>query len=271
MDGDGPLLVEDRGATRWIWFNRPHVHNAQDTAMLESLRDTLDETADSDTVQAVVLAGRGRSFCSGHDLKEIVVHPGYARATETVEGRMRWEQRLFVDPVEKFRRLLVPTIARVQGSCLAAGLMFAAAADFVVATPSARFGSPIIPVMSINDAEVPAFAWLLSSRMARRALWLGETFDADEALHMGLVSWVVEEDELDDRIDSLLERLASVAPETLALSKRSLLFMEDQRGAAASSQFHFLSHSLSHHTTGAHRALAERRARVEGGGSASAE
>lgn len=230
--------------------------------MLEQLRATLEDTAASESVRAVVLAGMGKSFCSGHDLKEITVHPDYIEATKTVEGRMRWEQRLFVDPVESFRRLLVPTIVRAQGYCLAAGLMFTATADFVIATPSATFGSSIIPAMSINDAEVPAFAWLLPSRMARRALWLGETFGAEEAQRLGLVSWIVDEGDLDAKVEDLIEKLVSIAPETLMLSKRSLLFAEDQRGALAASQFHFLSHSLSHHTTGARKALEERRRRL---------
>jgi enoyl-CoA hydratase len=226
--------------------------------MLEMLRETLIAVDDDESVRAVVLAGQGPSFCSGHDLKEIVTHEAYANATKSVEGRMRWERRLFVDPVESFRRLSVPTIARVQGACLAAGLMFAAVADFVVASPDARFGSPILPAMSINDAEVPAFAWRLDSRTAKRVLWLGDELGADEAERVGLVSWVVPDIELDETIDDLVTRLSQVSPETLALSKRSLLFMDDQRGASSSAEFHFLSHSLSHHTSGAIAALANR-------------
>jgi enoyl-CoA hydratase len=264
MNDNAPVLVEDRGPARWIWFNRPHVHNAQNTEMLESFDDALGLVAQDAGVRVVVLAGKGRSFCSGHDLKEIVAHADYARAVESVEGRMRWEQRLFVDPVNRFRELSVPTVVLAHGHCLAAGLMFVAVADFVYATPDAVFGSPIIPAMGINDAEVPAFAWAVGPRRAKQTLWLDQRMDAETAREVGLVTEVVAPDEIEKRIESVVQSLAKIPAETLTLSKLSLRQMEDQAGYQAASGFHFLSHSLSHHTTGALSALAERQQRLSG-------
>ena len=189
---------------------------------------------------------------------------GYARAVESVEGRMRWEQRLFVDPVNHFRELPVPTVVLAHGHCLAAGLMFASVADFVYATPDAVFGSPIIPAMSINDAEVPAFAWAVGSRRAKQTLWLDQRMDAQTAREVGLVSEVVAADEIEERIESVVQSLAAIPAETLMLSKLSLRQMDDQASYQAVGGFHFLSHSLSHHTTGARAALAERRRRLSG-------
>lgn len=264
MNDKAPLLVEDRGPARWIWFNRPRVHNAQNTEMLEAFEDALKRVPRDAGVRAVVLAGKGRSFCSGHDLKEIVTHADYARAVESVEGRMRWEQRLFVDPVNRFRELPVPTVVLAHGHCLAAGLMFVSVADFVYATPDAVFGSPIIPAMGINDAEVPAFAWAVGSRRAKQTLWLDERMDAQAAREAGLVSEVVASDEIEERIESVVQALAKIPAETLMLSKLSLRQVDDQAGYRAAAGFHFLSHSLSHHTTGALAALAERRQRLSG-------
>ncbi|MCE2528376.1 MAG: enoyl-CoA hydratase/isomerase family protein [Acidimicrobiia bacterium] len=264
MNDNAPLLVEDRGPARWIWFNRPRVHNAQNTAMLEAFDNALELVRQDAGVRVVVLAGKGRSFCSGHDLKEIVAHADYARAVETVEGRMRWEQRLFVDPVNRFRELPVPTVVLAHGHCLAAGLMFVSVADFVYATPDAVFGSPIIPAMGINDAEVPAFAWAVGSRRAKQTLWLDQRMDAQTAREVGLVSEVLAPDEIEERIESVVQSLAAIPAETLMLSKLSLRQMEDQAGYQAVSGFHFLSHSLSHHTTGAMAALAERQRRLSG-------
>ncbi len=264
MNDKAPLLVEDRGPARWIWFNRPRVHNAQNTEMLEAFDDALDLVTTDTDVRVVVLAGKGRSFCSGHDLKEIVTHPDYARAVKSVEGRMRWEQRLFVDPVNRFRELPVPTVVLAHGHCLAAGLMFISVADFVYATPDAVFGSPIIPVMGINDAEVPAFAWAVGSRRAKQTLWLDERMDAETARAVGLVTEVVAPGKIEERIESVVNSLAAIPAETLMLSKLSLRQMDDQAGYQAVSNFHFLSHSLSHHTTGALAALAARRRRLSG-------
>lgn len=259
-----PLLVEDRGQARWLWFNRPEKHNAQDTAMLEALDDALVGVRDDPDVRVVVLAGKGPSFCSGHDLKEIVAHPDYARAVETVEGRMRWERRLFVDPVDRFRELGVPTVAIAHGACLAAGLMFVAAADLVIATPDAVFGSPIIPAMAINDAEVPAFAWVVGSRRAKSVLWLDRRMSAAQALEAGLVTEIVAAEKVEPRVTEIVEQLTAIPAETLMLSKLSLRQMDDQLGYRAAAEFHFLSHSLSHHTSGAHAALDARRRRIEG-------
>ena len=256
---EAPLFTEDRGPARWIWFNRPEVHNAQDTAMLERLVGALDAVPEDPMVRVVVLAGKGPSFCSGHDLKEIVRHPDYSKAVETVEGRLRWEQRLFVDPVLRFRELPVPTIAMIHGSCLAAGLMFAAVADFVFATPNARFASPIIPAMSINDAEVPSFAWLVGSRRAKEVLWLSETMDAEAAREAGLVTRVVEQSLIEQEIGTVVDALSKIPSETLLLSKLSMRDIDDQKGFRSSATYHFLSHSLSHHTTGALDALSRRK------------
>lgn len=262
MNDDAPVLVENRGPARWIWFNRPRVHNAQNTEMLRGFDDAISAAERDPDVRVVVLAGKGKSFCSGHDLREIVEHPDYARAVETVEGRMQWERRLFVDPVNHFRELHVPTVVLAHGVCLAAGLMFASVADLVYATPDAVFGSPIIPAMSINDAEVPAFAWTVGARRAKQILWLDQRLDAHAARDVGLVSEVVEADAIEGHIESVVESLAAIPSETLMLSKLSLRYMEDQAGFQAAGSFHFLSHSLSHHTTGAHAALETRRDRI---------
>lgn len=264
MNEEAPLLVEDRGPARWLWFNRPHVHNAQNTEMLEAFDAAITSAEQDSSVRVLVLAGKGKSFCSGHDLKEIVAHAEYARAVESVEGRMRWERRLFVEPVKHFRETRLPTVVLAHGHCLAAGLMFVAVADLVYATPDAVFGSPIIPTMSINDAEVPAFAWVVGSRRAKKTLWLDQRMDAKTAYEAGLVTDVVDSDEIEGHIESVVESLASIPAETLMLSKLSLNQMDDQAGYQAVSDFHFLSHSLSHHTTGANAALEARRRSLSG-------
>ena len=268
MSDDQPLLVEDRDRVRWLWFNRPRVRNAQNTAMLEALERALDDTRRTASIDALVLAGKGAAFSAGHDLKEIVANPDYAAAIATAEGRWRWEDRLFVRPIQMLRELAIPTICRVQGHCVAAGLMFAASTDFVVASNDATFSSPIIPRMAINDAEVPAFAWLLGERRAKQLLWLGETLGAEEARAVGLVNWVVAPDELDAKIDQITGRLLAIPSETLAMSKATFRFMADRRGYRDTVDFHFMAHSLSHQTSGAKAAVEQREKDISKGGSA---
>ena len=260
-----PLLVEDRGPVRWILFNRPDVHNAQNVEMLVALERALDETARTPNIRALVLGGTGRSFCSGHDLREVVNNEAYRERSATVEGRLEQERRLFVRPVEQLGELQIPTICRVQGNCRAAGLMFVAACDLVVAAETADFGSSIIPALAVNDAEVPLFAWLLGERRAKQALWLGETMSATEALTSGLVNWVVPESELDTRVASVTERLLETSATALALSKQSFRFMARRQGRDDFVDYHYLAHQLSHHTTDAVTSLDERVTRIRAG------
>lgn len=242
------LLIEDIGRSRRITFNRPDVHNAQNPEMLRQLDEALDATAHDRSIRVLVLAGAGRSFCSGHDLRSISDNVEYARNASTAEGRFRQELRLFANPVDKFRVLPIPTIARVQGYCLAAGLMFAAAADLVVAADNASFGSPVLATQGVNDAEVPIFSWRVGERRAKQALWLNERFDAQEALAMRLVNWVVPLDALDEKVAEVTERLLLIPPESLSLSKASFQFMSDRLGERAYQQFHYMSHQFSHQT-----------------------
>jgi enoyl-CoA hydratase/carnithine racemase len=255
----GPLVVTDMNEVRWIWFNRPGKHNAQNTEMLEALAAALEDARTNEGLRALVLAGTGPSFCSGHDLLEAVDNERYVAAIHTADGRHRWESRLFVRPVELLRDLRIPTICRVQGRCLAAGLMFATASDLVIASDDAVFGSPIIPRMAINDAEVPGLAWLLGERLAKNVLWLNQEIGAARALDLGLANEVVPIAQLDARVEEVLATLIAIPADTLALSKDSLRIMSDMNGRDLYFRYHFMSHSFSHQTSSAIAALTDRR------------
>lgn len=259
------LLVSDVDGIRTITFNRPDVHNAQDLDMLHRLDEELDRVVDDPSVRVVVIAGAGKSFCAGHDLKQLRENAHYAHNFETVEGRLRQELRWFVQPVEKLRRLPVPTICRVQGHCLAAGLMFASAADFVIASDDATFGSPVLRHMGVNEAEVPNFALKVGETWAKRVFWLDERMTADDAKDAGLATWVTTIDELDKRVDALATSLANAPREALALSKDVLLFMAEARGEHQVNRYHFLSHQISHATAESGAILSRRLERLSTG------
>lgn len=256
-----PLIVEDRGPVRWIWFNRPKIHNAQDEEMLEQLDSALAETLarveDGDT-RVAILGGKGQSFCSGHDLKQVVTNPTYRARAGSAEGRWRQEARLFLRPVERWRSLPIPTICRVQGYCLAAGLMFVDASDLVIATRSAVFGSPILRSQAVNDAEVLTLAWRLGERRAKQLLWLGERFDSAQAVEWGYVNWIADPDDIDARLEQVIAKLVELPVEALELSKASFRFLSDRQGLHDSTAFHFIAHQLSHHTTAAKAHLRSR-------------
>jgi enoyl-CoA hydratase/carnithine racemase len=261
------LIVEDRDAVRWVLFNRPEVHNAQNVEMLEAFDSTLDETSRNASIRVLVLGGVGRSFCSGHDLKQAAADPRYAANLDSAESRWRQEQRLFTEPIEKLRRLTIPTICRVQGYCLAAGLMFVGAADLVVAASDAVFGSRIVPSLDVDDAELPTLSQLIGIRRAKQFLWLGETFTAQKALEMGVVNWVVEPTAIDAQIETIAQQLCALSPEVIELSKSGFSFLEGRQGWSDYAAYHFLAHQLSHQTTRAKKRLQDRVQRVRDGGS----
>ncbi|WP_045877807.1 enoyl-CoA hydratase-related protein [Pseudofrankia sp. DC12] len=244
-----PVLVEDRGPVRWIWLNRPRVHNAQNLDMLEALCAALDDLERSESVRVLVLGGKGKSFSAGHDLRQSADNPRYRSNQSTAERRWRQEWQMFVQPVERVRRLPIPTICRAQGHCLAAGMMFVEACDFVVATPDSVFGSPILGPLEINDAEVPTFVRNVGVRRAKSLLWLNERLGAQEALEAGLVNWVVEHDQLDKHVEATADRLLQVSRETLELSKLSFQFLAARQGWDDFDRYHFMTHQLSHHTS----------------------
>jgi enoyl-CoA hydratase len=268
MDIDsGPLLVSDDGPVRTITFNRPELHNAQNEQMLELLDHVLDQTSKDESVRLVILTGAGRSFSSGHDLREIHANPQYARNAATAEGRFYQEQRLFVTPVDRFRSLPMPTLCVVRGYCLAAGLMFVASADFVIAHQKSVFGSPIVTDLGVADAEVFVAGLRLGERRAKQLMWLNDQLDAAEALRFGLVNWVEPDDELVGRTQWVIDRILRCPPETLRLTKLTFRFAADRAGERDVNAFHFLLHQLSHHTSESKEILDARLESIRSGGS----
>jgi enoyl-CoA hydratase len=252
------VLIEDAGPVRRIVLNRPGARNAQSAALLRELLAAVEATARAPEVRVVVLAGLGPSFSAGHDLKEAAVNAEYRRNLETAEGRLWQELDLFVAPVEALRALRVPTIARVQGHCLAASLMLIGAVDLVVSADDAVFASRVTRDMGAADVELPSLAWAVGERRAKQLLWTSAALDALEAQALGLVNWVVPTEALDAKVDEVARALLEVPREALALSKLSLRFMEDRRGRADASAYHFMAHQLSHQTSDAVALLAAR-------------
>jgi len=221
------------------------------------------ETRDRREIRVVVLAGGGPTFSAGHDLNAAVEDAGYASNLKTVEGRMWQEAEVFVRPVTLLRELPMPTVARVQGHCVAAALMLVSAVDLVVASSDAQFASRVTRDQGADDVEVPTFAWDIGVRQAKQLLWLSEGIGAEQALQLGLVNWVVEPDDLDAKVAEVCAGLREVPREALALSKLSFDFIERRRGRDDAASYHFLTHQLSHNTEESKALLAARVAELE--------
>jgi enoyl-CoA hydratase len=255
------LLEERRGAVLWLTMNRPEVRNAQDTALIDALSDALRRADWDDDVRVVVLAGAGDHWSSGHDLKALI---GAAEADhwrlmrETPEGKMRHEQLMYVDRCLELYHFRKPTIAAVQGACVAAGLMLAAMCDLIVAADDAFFANPVLK-MSGAGVELLVEPWELGFRKAKEFLFTGDTLDAQEAWRLGLVNKVVPRASLEAAVTELAGKVALVPPITAQMVKASLNQAAALGGKEHSWKYHFAVHHFTHNTATALRMLEERK------------
>lgn len=257
------VLYRVDGHVAWLTMNRPEVANAQDTGLIDELDAALDRADADDEVRVVVLAGNGKHFSAGHDLKALVGDveaDEWRKLRETPEGKFRHEQVMYVDKCKRLYAFRKPTIAAVQGSCIAAGLMLACMCDLIVAADDAVFQNPVLR-MTGAGVELLVEPWELGIRKAKEFLWTGEKLDAQEAWRLGMVNRVVPRDELLERTGELAERVALVPPTTAQVVKDSINNTATEMGKEASWKYHFMAHHWMHNTSTALSALEARQSK----------
>ncbi len=255
------VLTERLGSVLRITLNRPEVRNAQNTELILALDEALRAARTEDRVRVVVLAGAGPSFSSGHDLKPVVgeaEEDAWRRLRATPEGRLRHERELYVEKCLALYNLPKPTIAQVQGHCVAAGLMLACMCDLIVAADDARFSNPVLR-MTGAGVELLVEPWELGIRKAKEFLWTGDPIDAHEAWRLGLVNRVVPRRRLAAETLALARRIALVPPVTASLVKESINQTAALMGKEHAFRYHFMVHQFMHGTRTAEDALAARR------------
>ncbi|WP_191575770.1 enoyl-CoA hydratase [Achromobacter insolitus] len=236
------LAVERHDAVCRISLARESARNAQSQQMLDELDDALSRAEHDDTVRVVVLAGRGAHFSAGHDLKEAQAK----RADFTVEERWDYESRRYYGYCLRIWDFPKPTVAQVQGACVAGGFMIANMCDLVVCSDTAYFSDPVGHTLAAAATEVLIHPWVMGLRKAKEMLYTGEKVDAQEALRIGMVNRVVPEAELEAATLALAQRIAQAPPFGLRLIKRSLNRTADAQGFRTALSAHFDTHQLSH-------------------------
>ncbi len=257
------IRYEVEGPVATITMDRPDVANAQDTTLIDELDAAFDAADADDAVRVVVLAGTGKHFSAGHDLKALVgdTEPDKWRLMrETPEGKMHHEQVMYFDRCVKIHDFRKPTIAAVQGSCIAAGLMLACMCDLIVAADDAVFSNPVLQ-MTGAGVELLVEPWELGPRKAKEFLFTGDKIDASEAWRLGLVNKVVPRAELESAVRELAEKVALVPPTTAQVVKQSINHMLDLQGQRDSWRYHFMAHHWMHNTSTALNALEQRKSR----------
>jgi 2-(1,2-epoxy-1,2-dihydrophenyl)acetyl-CoA isomerase len=198
------------GAVQTITLNRPEVFNAFNRAMHAGLRDAFKEARDPE-VRAVVVTGAGKGFCAGQDLKEF-----------SEGGDVSDSLRATYHPnVLAIRALEKPVIAAVNGACAGAGLSFACACDIRIASDAASFVPGFVGIGLVPDAGGTYFVHrLLGAPRAFEWMTSNQRLTAAEAHAWGLVSEVVEADELAARAAELGAFYAGLPTRAIGMTKR---------------------------------------------------
>ena len=194
-----------------VWLNRPKRLNAVVPALVDDLLEALDAAGRSGA-RAVVLAGRGRAFCAGHDLKE-----------PTPDGDSRARLDRLQDVTRRLRTLPQPVIAAVHGYAIGAGAEFALGCDLILAAEDAVFAFPEVSLgLSVTGAASRLLPLVVGPLKAKELLLLGERVDGRAAYDLGLVNAVVPGDDLMDRAVAWASRIARHPAYATTMAKRAL-------------------------------------------------
>jgi enoyl-CoA hydratase/carnithine racemase len=211
------VIFERDGAIARVLFCNPGAHNALTLQMWSDLRDHCARIAGDNSIRVVVFRGIGRkAFVSGTDITGFVSFTGG-------EDGLAYERGID-DCMGAVDALPMPAIAVVDGWAVGGGLNIASACDFRIATPAARFGSPLGRTIG-NCLSMSSYARIVSAigaDAARRMLLLGEMLTAQEMLESGFLYRVAEPSQLDAELEALCERAATNAPLTTRVTKEAL-------------------------------------------------
>lgn len=238
-----------------VTMNRPQYHNAQNSKMTYALDDAFRRAVDDDTVRAIVLGGAGKNFSAGHDIgtpgRDVdVSYPRQSLWWDHVDkpgGEKMYarEQEVYLGMCRRWREMPKPTVAMVQGACIAGGLMLAWVCDLIIASDDAYFMDPVLK-MGIPGVEYFAHAFELHPRIAKEFLLLGERMPAERAAFMGMVNRVVPRAQLEAETLAVARRLAGQPRMGMALAKQAINHVEDLRGKRTAMDAAFAWHHFAH-------------------------
>ena len=210
---DAPLVLrEDRAdGVSTLTLNRPGQFNSLSKDMLAALQAELDSIAGNEKLRVVVIAGAGKAFCAGHDLKEMRGN----HSKEFMQGLFRQCGELMLT----ITRMPQPVIARVHGIATAAGCQLVSMCDLAVAADVARFAVSGINVGLFCSTPAVGLARNLGRKAALEMLLTGEFIDAMEARSKGLVNRVVPTDALDAEVEKLAQSILSKSAIAVRMGK----------------------------------------------------
>jgi enoyl-CoA hydratase/carnithine racemase len=209
---DPVLLREDKEGIATLTLNRPDQFNSLSESLLAALQGALDAIAGDEAVRVVVLAGAGRAFCAGHDLKEMRSKPQQPYYADLFARCGRMMQTLVTLPK--------PVIARVHGVATAAGAQLVASCDLAIASDNARFGTTGINLGLFCSTPSVAVSRAMGRKRSFEMLFTGEMVDAKTAEGLGLVNRVVPLADLDAEVARVAKKIAAQPASAVRIGKQ---------------------------------------------------
>jgi enoyl-CoA hydratase len=235
---------EADGGIATITLNRPEAANAQTLPMLDDLDEAWRRAAEDDAVRVIVLQANGKHFSAGHDIKSVGAGDG-AQESWSLAGIYEIEARRFLEYSLRWRNVPKPSIAAVQGVCIAGGLLLAWPCDLIIAADNATFSDPVVS-LGIGGVEYHGHTWEWGARKAKELLFTGRAMTAAEAERLGMVTRVVPVDDLRAEARALAAEIATRHPFALRQAKRAVNQTLDVQGFYAAIQSVFDVHQTGH-------------------------
>ena len=249
------VTYEAADGIAWIAMNRPKYNNAQNGRMTYELDAAFMRAVADDDVKVIVLKGEGKHFSAGHDIGTPGrdVHLSQERVTSWYDhankpgGKYLYvrEAEAYLGMCRRWRDIPKPTIAAVQGACIAGGLMLAWVCDLIVATDDAYFSDPVVR-MGIPGVEYFAHPYELNPRIAKEFLFTGNKMGAERAYQMGMVNQISSRETLMDDVTALATKVAAMPRLGLALTKQAINNVEELQGKRQGMEAAFAWHHFAH-------------------------
>ncbi len=215
---DSTIRYEKTGRIIRITLNRPEKRNALDATMLAELDEAFARADEDEDACVVVLRGEGdKAFCAGADLSGM----SGGGFLQTHEARARFP-RLFLRILKNSK----PTLAAVNGHCVAGGVGLMLACDLAIAKAGFKVGTPEIARGLFPFMISALILRTVGRRDAYEMMLLGDTFSTERAQELGLVNRTVPAEHFDESVEAWADRLASYSPAVLRLGRRALVMQE---------------------------------------------
>lgn len=228
-----------------ITLDRSDKANAQHRPLLIELDGCWQRAVADDDVRVILLQANGKHFSAGHDIADLPAYWGDDRTDHHLADQYSIEARYFFGYSLGWRNAPKPSIAAVQGKCIAAGLMLVWPCDLIIAADNAQFSDPTAR-MGLAGVEYMAHAWEFGPRKAKELLFRSRPIDAEEAQSLGMVNKVVPLDELRQEAMEWAVDIASLDPIMTRMLKRGINATMDAQGFTQSLQHSFDIHELAH-------------------------